>query len=494
MLGEDDSMPPKRGKKKTKTKAGGKKKAARGDAEGSVAAGYDSDDSVASNASDVSLFAVAREQIEQGAAAYLKEDTADKVDTVRDISGMFEEIFEQLSEKRYTTREKALNQLLVLLSSGLRAEELEHNLETLLYTLCSCAKRGKTKESALASRNVALVSISLGAERDDVFSAVEAALLHVSARGKGDLAKAEAIKALALCCFVSATEESASLKTLNTLLAIFAGSSVGAGAVSMKKAPGAPVLAAAISGWALLATTMPRSMFSSSAFDAYTSKLQPMLYHDSLSVRAAAGEAIALLHEMNGGPRRLSQDLREDAEAEFAEHDGGEEDDEEDEDDDDEDEAVDSVPALEFDEDEDVASAVQRLATGYNRYKSKRERKEQRFLFRDVFRTVVNGEKPDRSLTIAGENLVFDSWVELARLGMLRGALTSGFQIHFAENTLIRDIFGLGERREMPVKLSSLEKRKYMSKNSVASKELTLDRKFDRNARNNMKNAFLNSD
>ena len=65
-------MPPKRGKKKAKakakakTKAGGKKKAAGGDAEGSVAAGYDSDDSVASNASDVSLFAVAREQIEEG--------------------------------------------------------------------------------------------------------------------------------------------------------------------------------------------------------------------------------------------------------------------------------------------------------------------------------------------------------------------------------------------------------------------------------------------
>ena len=409
-----------------------------------------------------------------------------QVDSIEDLSEKFNDLVEDLTEKRYTTREKALAEILILLCSGVRADLLDGQLETIISDVCSCAKRGKGKESSLASRVLALISITLGADRDDIFGNVEAAMLQVARRGKSDAAKAEAIYTLATICFVSSTDEEASWRTFTNIFSMFARESLGAGVASMKKPAAPAVLEAAALSWGLLATTVPRNnVVGGDAFEAYTSKLHPLLFHGSLPVRAAAGQAAALLYEFAGVSSVDDHgDIGGSDDDEEGEDQGAEEQDQ-DQDQGDEDASVKS---------ETIGETIARLATEYNRYKSKKERKEQRYIFRDILQTVHHGERPEISLTISGESIAFTSWTQIFRLNMLKRALSTGFQAHFSQNSLIRDIFMLGPPQEMPTRLSSLEKRKYMSKNSAASKELTLDRKFDRTARSNMKNAFLNAD
>ena len=135
------------------------------------------------------------------------------------------------------------------------------------------------------------------------------------------------------------------------------------------------------------------------------------------------------------------------------------------------------------------------MAHEYNRRKNRKERQEQRQVFKDILATVTEGHQPTNNITIEGENISFQSWSKVLQAEAFRSVLSGGFQIHILHNPLVRQIFSIthvsttaAERR-----LTRIEKRLFRSKNSFASKERTLSRNEDRVRRENQKQQFLNS-
>jgi Interferon-related developmental regulator (IFRD) len=58
----------------------------------------------------------------------------------------------------------------------------------------------------------------------------------------------------------------------------------------------------------------------------------------------------------------------------------------------------------------ELVRALQLLATDSNRHRGKQERKEQRSAFRDIIRTVEEGERPAERLKFGGKLVTFRGW------------------------------------------------------------------------------------
>ena len=217
------------------------------------------------------------------------------------------------------------------------------------------------------------------------------------------------------------------------------------------------------------------------------SRLGPLLSHSSPGVRITAGQTLAMVFEINrsldSGHLKSSGDRHRG----FSIHSQTEESE-------DANEAVAGLDSLLTEE--DVIDAVEVLAGEYDRSKGKQERKEQRSIFRDIVSTVSRGEAPEVSLTIRNEDLTFDNWAHILQLNSIRRVLSGGFQFHFRNSSLVRAIFGLGEppAEEGDDRLSKLEKRLFLSENSAAKKEKSIERRKDRRNKNNAKNQFLTCD
>lgn len=86
---------------------------------------------------------------------------------------------------------------------------------------------------------------------------------------------------------------------------------------------------------------------------------------------------------------------------------------------------------------------LKELSTDGNRYRAKKDRVKQRSTFRDILRTFENGELPYESLKIGAKKHEFEGWSDLRRLDTMRDCLGGGLQMHFLQNSLLSDVFGL---------------------------------------------------
>ena len=510
-------------KKKKESRSGGG-----GGGGGSVSDdAYDSD---ASAGSDETLIG----------AALMREQGVDVDGLGEEVAEKINELIELLGEKRFSTRENALSDLIKILCLGCRTEVCENVQETLGMYLCTSIRRGKAKESALGSRALSIVAVTIGMDHDGFVESALPVLEIMSKKGKNDTSRSEAIMAMTILCFICSTNEEASSSSIRVLSSIVSQASkdLVAGKKSKKVTP-PKVVAAACRGWSLLASVARKEMFEGQMFDDCVGQFHILLGHSMLDVKIAAGECIALLFDTMG--MKLSNGTAVTVQASEAEHDdveGGflgaavanakkeaaegevknegeeaeddeeEEDGDDDDDDDDDDDGSSHVTkaqsyrgrsssksgrGTDYDEDETLEETLSRLAHEYNRKKNRKERKEQRAVFRDMYSTVVEGDVLETSLTIEGEEISFDTWSERIQLSALRSQLSSGFQIHVRDNEVIRQIFNLGRHtgKQSKMGMSKLEKRMYKSKNSFANKERTQQRNSERSKRRNVKNDFM---
>merc|ERR1711871_727669 len=142
---------------------------------------------------------------------------------------------------------------------------------------------------------------------------------------------------------------------------------------------------------------------------------------------------------------------------------------------------------------DDVVEMVEDLAGEYDRSKGKKERKEQRSVFRNIVASVSNGDNPELCIKIRNEAITFEKWSHIQQMYFLKSVLQSGFQYHFRHNSLVREIFGLGPPPEVDGndRLTKLEKRMYMSDSSSLKKERALERTKERRHKRNQKNQFM---
>jgi hypothetical protein len=88
-----------------------------------------------------------------------------------------------------------------------------------------------------------------------------------------------------------------------------------------------------------------------------------------------------------------------------------------------------------------LADKLSNLATDTSHRKSKKDKAQQRSLFRDVLRTVEDGEEPHESLKIDNAKHEFSGWATILQLNAVRRILAEGLQLHFRRNDLLCEIF-----------------------------------------------------
>eukprot|EP01028_Stygiella_incarcerata_P008354 TRINITY_DN3622_c0_g1_i1.p1 TRINITY_DN3622_c0_g1~~TRINITY_DN3622_c0_g1_i1.p1 ORF type:complete len:418 (-),score=94.21 TRINITY_DN3622_c0_g1_i1:150-1403(-) len=93
--------------------------------------------------------------------------------------------------------------------------------------------------------------------------------------------------------------------------------------------------------------------------------------------------------------------------------------------------------------DESVVSILKDLSTDRRRYRAKKERRDQRRVFRDILSTVEGGEAPDATFHVKGCEVRVDTWSTCICLDAFSGYLGDGWNTHVIMNPFIQEVFGI---------------------------------------------------
>lgn len=369
---------------------------------------------------------------------------------------LFETCLEELYEKRASTREKALQNLIGLLREGVQEEQCARSASTLVGRCSNCMRKGGAAESALAATLLGLHILTLGEQNDSLFAEISPDLEKVAVAGKSVACKAAAIESLAVCCFVAAEDFMVTLQVMNKLRGLW-------------RADSPKVKAAALRSWSLLFISLP-NLPGSDAVEDVLSALSVQLHDADVEVRGAAGEAVALLYHACGFPDMLGAVDEEDAEDEdpagadvMSVH-----------------SASTAVSGL-----DDVMDRMKDLASNKGDLggmrRSRRDRAALRGTFRELCSILEDGETPAIKVKLQhGDSLVLNTLPGCVTMNFLKRFLAGGFQAHMQANAVLHAVFDFAPLQERPERLSALEKRAYRSPNSGASKARAQDRKLQR--------------
>ncbi|KAJ0973703.1 hypothetical protein J5N97_015668 [Dioscorea zingiberensis] len=367
---------------------------------------------------------------------------------------LLEKYLDALYEKRGSAREKALAGLVDAFSAQVLLSFVENKCITLLHQYINSVKKGSSKEASLASCAIGLLAITVGAG-DSAHEIMEESIPPLSLAlksGSDSQKKSSVLDCIALVTFVGAIDAD---ETENAMKIIWetihpkSGSNVG----PVTKLPPV-VLAAAISAWSFLLTTMNGWGNSSDNWQESVSFLSTLLERDDRSVRIAAGEAIALIFEIG----RLDKFSRQEGETESSDREGSKP------------RGFAYVVSLKgkiLNQVRDLSVEAGGKGTG------KKDLNLQRDLFQDILAFLETGEPPEISLRISNKLGVLrvTTWAQSLQLNFVKRFLASGFLKHMQDNELLHDVFNFTPEKKGT--LSAKEKRMYMSPNSVVNKERT---------------------
>ncbi len=286
---------------------------------------------------------------------------------------------------------------------------------------------------------------------EEIFEEALTAFEPVIAKGKVADVRTAAVESLSMMCFVAATGPEETMQVMS-LFRRASSSSTG------------EVQAAALRGWTLLFTTVPAWKFASTALDEQLKLLAALLHSDNVDVRAAAGEAVAVLYD--------TCDLST---------------------------LPESTPAATEDEQEvdhleDIVSRMQDLAKnrGDETRRSKKDRVVLKTTFRELASIMEGGDPPEQKVKLRhGDVLIVDTLIGNVQLNAFRSFLGEGFQVHLLSNTLLHQVFSFRPSGEAPERLTALEKRAYRSPASAVSKERSQMRNNERRASAANKNSLM---
>eukprot|EP00871_Galdieria_phlegrea_P005454 jgi/Galph1/590/GphlegSOOS_G5360.1 len=110
---------------------------------------------------------------------------------------------------------------------------------------------------------------------------------------------------------------------------------------------------------------------------------------------------------------------------------------------------------------------------------NKRTPKKQRKLRKSLIHALEGDVEAEHFQLSNGDEILFDSWLDILRLNMFRFILGSGLKSHLESNSFIRQVLSLGLPVSVPSKalqFTKEEKRIYRSPNSVFEKKRTVER------------------
>jgi len=352
------------------------------------------------------------------------------------------EAMDLASQKSAQGRTMALESMCTAFLKKFIPDFVEDRRMTLTDLVERALKKGKSCEQIAAARLAVLICIQLGGSPsgEEVIKDLKSVFVTLmSDPSAGMKIRASAAAALGDCTFlVSQPEDFEAI--MSSLEKIFL----------QKTGANAPedfygLQTAALSAWTLLYTLLPPSR----AFESLENHLdmfETMLESPNVELRIATGEAVAVLFEG-------AYDHDEDAATDLAEL---------------------LVPKL------------QELSKDCHKYRSKKDRKEQKSSFRDILKTVEDGDEYfERVAFSKRETLEITSWAMKKQYDQMCKVLASGMNLHLCENELIRGIFGLGAPLPSLSEMQSSRKSKHERQhaNNMAFKWRTQTRGKNRDKR-----------
>ncbi|XP_036189377.1 interferon-related developmental regulator 2 isoform X4 [Myotis myotis] len=331
-------------------------------------------------------------------------DAVDEQSQQEDLEEKLKEYVDCLTDKSAKTRQGALENLRLALASRLLPDFLLERSLTLADALEKCLKKGKAEEQALAAALLGLLCVQLGPgpKSEELFHGLQPLLVSVlTDAAASPSARLHCASALGLGCYVAAADVQDLLSCLTCLEGVFSWSCDAGGSTAPASLHG--LFRATLQAWALLLTICPSSHISH-ILDRQLPRLLQLLSSDTVNLRIAAGETIALLFE-------LARDLEED---------------------------------LTYGDMDALCGALRTLATDSNKYRAKADRRRQRATFRAVLHFIEGGECEEETIRFGLEVLYVDSWARRRVYAAFKDVLGSGMHHHLQNNELLRDVFGLG--------------------------------------------------
>lgn len=388
-----------------------------------------------------SVFSVQSEFVEDTGAGVTGgvDNEVDDISLQEEFESRLAESVDALSEKSAKTRQDALKSIHSALSQKLLMDFLEDRKMTLTDALERSLKKGKGEEQSQAANTCSALCIQLGAydDVDVVFRSLHSTLLTVMLdNSAATKARSSCASCIGVCCFITGGENENLVKVMESLANIFKASFHSSGAKPALTPDMVSLHASALAAWSLLLTVAPPG-WASSIINNYLPRLQELLDSPDVELRIVAGEVVALCYEL---ARIDNEDF------EGSDIDG-------------------------------LCEKLRMLATDSNKYRAKKDRRQQRSSFRDILRAVEEGDFHEYSVKFGTEKLVVDSWMTKRQYDSLCQCLGAGMNLHLRENDLVRDIFRLGAPLTADdIKLNKISKVERQMYQAAAFKARTLVR------------------
>lgn len=319
------------------------------------------------------------------------------------------EAIEGTSEKSAKVRVDSL----VSLRRGLAAKYLYEFVSERKLTICDCIerclKKGKGEEQAAAAMCAVslLVQLGNGDDGEEVFNHLLPILKVVLAdNSAAGVARNACAEALGVCTFIACDDLEQTIDVLKALEDLFRGSYCRSDGVVPSHSPEVASLhTSALLSWMLLVSALPSGDFLHELVESHLSKLPGLLHSADTELRIAAGETIALLWEI---ARSEDEDFEE--------------------------------PNFDM-----LCMELKGLSTECNKYRAKKDRRQQRSSFRDILHSVEKGDFNSLRIRVNDcQSIVIEDWTTKTKYDALCHSLGTGMKIHLQENDLLRDIFDLG--------------------------------------------------
>ncbi|PWA99434.1 interferon-related developmental regulator family protein / IFRD protein family [Artemisia annua] len=364
---------------------------------------------------------------------------------------VLDQSLDALYEKRGSTREKALENIIEAFNSSLPHEFIETKYATLLHQCLHSVKKGSSKEITLASHVIGLLALTAGLGEkaaeilEDSVTPISEAL-----KSRSEAAKLESLlEGLAVIAFVGGNEPEETEKCMQLMWQVVH-PKLGPNVVATKPSPA--IITAVVSAWSFLLTTMEGWTLDPKLWQECVSYLSTLLDKDDRSVRIAAGEALALIYEM-GDLEKFCGGSKGDSDSSVK----------------------DAAHIHSFRR--KILNQVRNLsAEAGGKAIAKKDLNNQRNTFRDILEFLEDGYAPETSVKIGGGSLTTLTWSQLIQLNYMKKFLGGGFVKHMQENEFLHEVFNFTPKKKSLSKedrVSGIDKRMYKSPNSILNKART---------------------
>lgn len=327
----------------------------------------------------------------------------------QNIEDQLGEAFDELTAKSAKTRLISFEIIRKTLTERYMIDFIFNRKITILDALGRCIKRSKGQDIGHAAQLIAIICSTIGPspETDPIFSDLVSHLLVLLADKTVMFdVRSKCARTIAICSYIIGVDGYIE-QIMERFYATFSASCAkGDSSMPNPVEQAASLHAACLQGWTLLLTAVNNSS-PQVAFDIVEEnmdKITELLDSPHLELKISAGESIAVMCEII-----KSQN--------------------------------DNITADDFD---DLCDKIRELVTETQKFRGKKDLRQQRSNFREILATIEEGEVPNLIIKFGRERLVLESWSRRRQYEDFCDLFGTGLNHHLAENEYLRDILGLG--------------------------------------------------